>query len=163
MRIKQILITVMLMTVAMGMNAQRATDKLDRGLVAMKVSGGVYVNWRIPAEEYYDVTYNVYRDGVKLNDAPLSVSNFKDASGTLVNKYSVSAVVRGTEQAQCAPVSVWASSYKEIKLVHKDITSTLVPNDACCADVDGDGELEILMKFDNARSEEHTSELQSQR
>ena len=140
----------MLMTVAMGMNAQRATDKLDRGLVAMKVSGGVYVNWRIPAEEYYDVTYNVYRDGVKLNDAPLSVSNFKDASGTLVNKYSVSAVVRGTEQAQCAPVSVWASSYKEIKLVHKDITSTLVPNDACCADVDGDGELEILMKFDNA-------------
>ena len=149
MRIKKILITAMLMTVAMGMNAQRATDKLDRGLVAMKVSGGVYVNWRIPAEEYYDVTYNVYRDGVKLNDAPLSVSNFKDASGTLVNKYSVSAVVRGTEQAQCAPVSVWASSYKEIKLVHKDLTSTLVPNDACCADVDGDGELEILMKFDN--------------
>ena len=34
--------------------------------------------------------------------------------------------------------------------MHKDITSTLVPNDACCADVDGDGELEILMKFDNA-------------
>ena len=149
MRIKKILITAMLMTVAMGMNAQRATDKLDRGLVAMKVSGGVYVNWRIPAEEYYDVTYNVYRDGVKLNDAPLSVSNFKDASGTLVNKYSVSAVVRGTEQPACSPVSVWASSYKEIKLVHKDITSTLVPNDACCADVDGDGELEILMKFDN--------------
>ena len=104
MRIKQILITVMLMTVAMGMNAQRATDKLDRGLVAMKVSGGVYVNWRIPAEEYYDVTYNVYRDGVKLNDAPLSVSNFKDASGTLVNKYSVSAVVRGREQHDCLPV-----------------------------------------------------------
>lgn len=147
---KKLLLSLLLVAFSVSVNAQRATDKLDRGLVAMKVSGGVYVNWRIPAEEYYDVTYNVYRDGVKLNDAPLSVSNFKDASGTLVNKYSVSAVVRGTEQPACSPVSVWASSYKEIKLVHKDITSTLVPNDACCADVDGDGELEILMKFDNA-------------
>ena len=29
----------MLMTAAMSMSAQRHTDKLDRGLVAMKVSG----------------------------------------------------------------------------------------------------------------------------
>ena len=149
MRSKKILITAMLVTAAMSMSAQRTTDKLDRGLVAMKVLGGVYVNWRIPAEEYYDVTYNVYRDGVKINDKPLSVSNFKDTSGTLTNKYSVSAVVRGKEQTACPQVAVWASSYKEIKLTHKDISSTLIPNDACCADVDGDGELEILMKFDN--------------
>ena len=76
---KKLLLSLLLVAFSVSVNAQRATDKLDRGLVAMKVSGGVYVNWRIPAEEYYDVTYNVYRDGVKLNDAPLSVSNFKDA------------------------------------------------------------------------------------
>ena len=35
--------------------AQRTTDKLDRGLIAMKVSSGVYINWRINAEEYYGV------------------------------------------------------------------------------------------------------------
>ena len=60
-----------LMTI--GVSAQRVTDKLDRGLTAMKVSGGVFVSWRILGEEYYDVTYNLYRDGVKVNDAPLSV------------------------------------------------------------------------------------------
>jgi len=129
--------------------AQRTTDKLDRGLIAMKVSNGVYINWRINAEEYYDVEYNVYRDGVKLNGTPLKVSNYTDATGTVNNKYTVSAVVRGVEQAQCAAASVWASSYKEIKLTHEGIKSTLVPNDACCADVDGDGEIDILMKFDN--------------
>ncbi|MCH5174273.1 MAG: autotransporter-associated beta strand repeat-containing protein [Prevotellaceae bacterium] len=146
---KKIFLTFVLATIAMCSFAQRVTDKLDRGLIAMKVTGGVYISWRINGEEYYDVTYNVYRDGVKLNDTPLNVSNYTDKSGTTGSTYTVSAVVRGKEQEQCKSVSVWSSSYKEIKLKHEDIQSTLIPNDACCADVDGDGELEILMKFDN--------------
>ena len=55
--------------------AQRAVDKIDRGLVAVKTSTGIFCSWRILGEEYYDVTYNIYRDGTKLNDKPLSVSN----------------------------------------------------------------------------------------
>ena len=51
-------------------SAQRATDALDRGLVAVQTSGGVYCSWRILGEEYYDVTYNLYRDGVKVNSEP---------------------------------------------------------------------------------------------
>ena len=129
--------------------AQRNTDHLDRGLVAMKVSGGVFLSWRICAEEYYDVTYNVYRDGTKINEEPLSVSNFTDKSGNASAQYTVSAIVQGVEQEQCQSVSVWSNSYKEIKLTHEGIKSTLVPNDACCADIDGDGELEILLKYDN--------------
>ena len=152
--IKKLLFAAALTAVAGGAQAQRQTDKLDRGVIAMKVSGGVYVNWRIPAEEYYDVTYNVYRNGVKLNDKPLTVSNFTDKSGTLANTYTVSAIIKGQEQAQCKPASVWASSYKEIKLKHEGIKSTLVPNDACCADLDGDGQLDMLMKFDNANERE---------
>lgn len=147
--IRKLIFTTLLFGSAMGTYAQRQTDKLDRGLIAMKVSGGVYVNWRIPAEEYYDVAYNVYRNGTKINDKPLKVSNFTDLSGTISNTYTVAAVVKGVEQEQCKAAPVWSSSYKEIKLKHEGIKSTLVPNDACCADVDGDGELEILMKFDN--------------
>lgn len=146
---KKLLFALSLMLASTSGFAQRQTDKLDRGLIAMKVSGGVYVSWRISADEYYDVTYNLYRNGVKVNDKPLTVSNFKDTSGSLANTYTVAPVIKGKEQAQCKPASVWASSYKEIKLKHEGIKSTLVPNDACCADVDGDGEVEILMKFDN--------------
>ena len=62
--------------------AQRHTDSLDRGLVAMKSGSGVFLSWRILAEEYYNVTYNVYRDGQQLNSEPLSVSNYKDNAGT---------------------------------------------------------------------------------
>ena len=146
---KKVFFTFVLATIAMCGFAQRVTDKLDRGLVAMKATTGVYLSWRIYGEEYYDVTYNVYRDGVKVNDTPLSTSNYTDRTGTANNTYAVTAVVRGKEQPACKSVPVWATSYKEIKLTHEGIKSTLIPNDACCADVDGDGELEILMKFDN--------------
>ena len=75
--------------------AQRVTDQLDRGLVAMKSSTGVYLSWRIQATEYYDVTYNVYRDGEKLNAEPLSVSNYQDKTGSTSSTYTVMAVVGG--------------------------------------------------------------------
>ena len=145
---RKICLFLLMLTLAVGVNAQRKTDVLDRGLVAMKVSSGVYLSWRIPAEEYYDVTYNVYRNGTPIAEG-LTVSNFTDPVGTKTNTYSVAPVVRGVVKDRCVDVSVWSSSYKEIPLTHADIRSTLVPNDACCADVDGDGELEIIMKFDN--------------
>ncbi len=129
-------------------SAQRATDRLDRGLVAVKVTGGVYCSWRVLGEEYYDVTYNLYRDGVLIADG-LSVSNYTDTGGSTASSYTVSAVVRGVEQQQCAALTPWTAHYKEIKMNHGTLTSTYVPNDACCADVDGDGEVEILLKLDN--------------
>lgn len=132
-----------------GAWAQRQTDALDRGLIAMKKSGGIYCSWRILAEEYYDVTYNIYRDGTKLNDEPLTVSNYTDASGTTSNTYTVEAVVRGEAQEQCEAVTPWSDNYMDITMDHGDLTSTYVPNDANFADVDGDGELEMLLKFDN--------------
>ena len=128
---------------------QRTTDKLDRGLVAIKTNSGIFCSWRIFGEEYYDVKYNIYRDGSKLNADPLSVSNFIDKTGSASSTYTVSAVVRGQEQPQSKSISVWAQNYLEITPNHGSLTSTYVPNDACMADVDGDNELEILMKFDN--------------
>lgn len=147
---RKILLSVLLLTATAATTfAQRQADRLDRGLVAMKSGTGVYLSWRVLGEEYYDVTYNVYRDGVKLTDTPLTVSNYRDTAGTTSSTYTVTAVVRGAEQSACKAVNVWTTSYKEIKLAHEGIKSTLVPNDACCADLDGDGELDILMKFDN--------------
>lgn len=140
---------LMLAMVTMGAYAQRTMDKLDRGLVAVKTGSGIFCSWRIMGEEYYDVTYNIYRDGTKLNATPLNTSNFTDASGSTSSKYTVSAVVRGKEQAQCKAVTPWAQSYLEIVPDHSPLTSTFEPNDACMADVDGDGELELIIKMWN--------------
>ena len=136
--------------VSMGANAQRFTDKLDRGLVAVKTTKGVYCSWRIQADEYYDVKYNLYRDGTKVNAEPLDVSNFTDTSGSESSQYTVKAVLNGVEQQASKAATVFKSNYKEIKIkLDASLKATYEPNDACCADVDGDGEVEILMKFNN--------------
>ena len=139
----------LLLAVVTTAMAQRTMDKLDRGLIAIKTTNGVYCSWRIFGEEYYDVKYNLYRDGAKVA-SNLNVSNYTDATGTTSNTYTVKAVVRGVEETTGSKeATVWAQNYLEITPTHENLKSVYVPNDACCADVDGDGVVEILMKFDN--------------
>ncbi|MBR6936499.1 MAG: hypothetical protein IKH63_02835 [Prevotella sp.] len=157
------LLTIVLAIFSSYVWAQRPTDKLGRGLVAVKTDAGVFLSWRILGEEYYDVNYNVYRDGTRINATPLSLSNFVDKGGSYGNTYTVSAVVRGVEQSQCNAVSVWSqykyklnttceTGYFNIPLARvynnsgQDITNTYIANDAEVADLDGDGEMEIILK-----------------
>ena len=153
---------LLLLTVlaVLPVNAQRKMDVLSRGLVAVKTDNGVFLSWRRLGEEYYDVTYNIYRNGTKLNNTPLKVTNYTDPSGSAGSSYTVKAVVRGVEQAASKAVSPWAgynyssywSGYFDIPLCKvydntgADITDTYVPNDAEIADLDGDGEMEIIIK-----------------
>ncbi len=131
--------------------AQRAgTPELDRGLVAVKVSSGVFCSWRIAGSEYYDVQYNIYRNGTKLNSTPLNVSNYTDAGGSASSTYTVKAVVRGVEESTAsAAASVWANNYLEIAPDHGSLSYTFEPNDATIADLDGDGQMELIVKFVN--------------
>ena len=160
MKKKYYLVALLLSTLLTApVHAQRIMDKLDRGLVAVKTTDGVYCSWRINAEEYFDVKYNLYRDGVKVNSEPLDVSNYTDASGSSSSTYTVKAVVDGKEQdaSKAAKVitgdgkSYGVLTVKRPKRVSvsdgtTDITDNFEPNDATIADVDGDGEMELLVK-----------------
>ncbi|MCM1449226.1 MAG: autotransporter-associated beta strand repeat-containing protein [Clostridiales bacterium] len=147
---KLLLICAVAAALSPSVSAQRFTDDLDRGMVAMKTDQGVFCSWRITDAEWDGTLYNIYRGTTKLNDAPLRVSNYTDAGGSLSDTYSVKAVVNGVEQTASKPVKVWEKNYTVIKPKHAaEITVALVPNDATAADVDGDGELEIIMKYDN--------------
>ncbi|MDE6532464.1 MAG: autotransporter-associated beta strand repeat-containing protein [Muribaculaceae bacterium] len=159
MRRKILLAMAASMAIAPGIMAQRVTDVLGRGLVAMKTDGGVYCSWRITAEEWEGTEYNIYRGSTKLNSTPLKVSNFTDPSGSLDATYTVRAVVDGVESAACDPVKVWEKNYTIITPKHPaEIKTALVPNDATVADVDGDGELEIIMKYDNTSTDFHNGD-----
>jgi hypothetical protein len=141
------------------------TDKLDRGLVAIKQTTGVYISWRIFGEEYYDVTYNLYRDGTKLNATPLTASNYTDATGTLQSTYTVTPISQGKEQEPCAAVSVWANPYIDIAMpaaydrtgakVHSGDGGYIL-NDVSLGDVTGDGITEFIVKRNYSGSELNT-------
>ena len=147
-----VIATAVAMAMAMAASAQRVTDRLDRGLVAVKTSSGVFTSWRIFGEEYYDTRYNLYRDGVKLNAEPLAVSNYMDAAGTTSSQYAVRAVVRGVEQESSVAVTPWERQYLEIPLQSvqsrsgADVTAEYVANDVSLGDLDGDGVCELLLK-----------------
>ena len=132
--------------------AQRTTDKLDRGLVAIPSGSGAFVSWRIFAEEYYDTEYNLYRDGTPVNTTPLKVSNYYDPNGKAGCSYQVAPVVRGKEQNRCKAVPRQSAQYTQFavgKLYSRrgtDITDSYDINDIALADVDGDGVSEFILK-----------------
>ncbi|MCH5212098.1 MAG: hypothetical protein J1G06_03715 [Oscillospiraceae bacterium] len=133
----------------------RRMDDMGRGLVAVKTDNGVFVSWRWEGTESLGVKYNLYRNGIKLNEEPMSFTNYTDNDGNPSDKYSVSAVENETEGAQCEPVSVWSDGYLEIPLqrpenkplANGDKASDYTPGDAAVADLDGDGEYEIVLKW----------------
>ena len=133
-------------------SAQRTTDKLDRGVVAVPSGSGSFVSWRIFGEEYYDTEYNLYRNGVKVNETPLKVSNYTDSQGRAGSKYQVAAVVRGVEQEKSAEATRLSQQYIQfaVKELHSrrgtNITNDYNINDIALADVDGDGMSEFIMK-----------------
>ena len=137
------------------LHSQRRMESLDRGLVAAKVANGVYVNWRITGEEWFDVSYNIYRDNAKINSVPITgASNYEDPAGTLASKYKVSAIVDGVERAACAEVSVFPNPYREITMepipqiagVPDSYYDLYEINDVTTADLDGDGEYDFIVK-----------------
>ncbi|MDD4362545.1 MAG: hypothetical protein PHF48_08910, partial [Bacteroidales bacterium] len=81
---------------------QRQMENLDRGLVAVQVSKGVFVSWRIMGQEWNNTQYNLYRNGVKLNSEPLSVSNYLDEGGNTASSYTISLVKEGIETPEPA-------------------------------------------------------------
>ncbi|PJN57890.1 Rhamnogalacturonan endolyase YesW precursor [Paenibacillus sp. GM1FR] len=142
----------------------RQMEYLDRGVVAVKTGTGVFISWRLLGTEGSNVSFNVYRDGTKVNPTPITNStNLQDASGTSSSKYTVRAVVSGTEQAASAAASVWGNNYLSVPLsvpaggtTPDGVAYTYSANDASAGDLDGDGEYELIVKWDPSNSKDNS-------
>lgn len=166
---KLLMMLVMVLAFSQTSMAQRFTDNLDRGLVAVPTgsagnSSSNLVSWRRLANEYYNVTYNLYKNGSRVA-SNLTTTTYADASSaTSTTRYQVAAVVNGVEQTQSTAVTPWTqyvykigdnrypTAYLDIDLATvydrtgADVTANYQPNDAEMADLDGDGQLEIIIK-----------------
>lgn len=159
-------IGLVLLVVLLAFSAASATrqmERLDRGLVAVKVSGGVFLSWRLFGTDPSGTTFNLYRDGTKINSTPISTAtNYTDASGTTSSKYTVRAIVNGTEKAADKTVSVWSSQMLTIALdrpaggTNASGSYTYSPNDIAVGDLDGDGEYELVLKWDPSNSKDNS-------
>ncbi|SHK96074.1 hypothetical protein [Fibrobacter sp. UWEL] len=154
------------LTLAMGFgvaNATRQMEALDRGLVAVKVSNGVYLSWRVLGTDGNATGFNLYRDGSKIASFDgKAASNYTDPQGTSSSKYEVRPVVNGTEKSADKSVSVWGSQQLVINLdrpaggSNASGSYTYSPNDIAVGDVDGDGEYELILKWDPSNSKDNS-------
>lgn len=151
--------------VAPQSQAQYDMEYLNRGVVAVSLGGSqVFVSWRWMGNESDSVGFNVYRGGTLLNSSPITDrTNYVDNGGSTGATYSVRAVVNGQEQAGSSPVSVWGAQYLRIPLQRPSGGTTpdgvayeYSPNDASVADLDGDGDYEIVLKWDPSNSKDNS-------
>ena len=160
---------VLLLLFSQAVMAQRFTDKLDRGLVVIPTgstdgSTTNLITWRRLSEENYNVTYNLYKNGTLLKSGLTTTSYADNKNGLPTSTYQVEAVVNGVVKQDSTAVKAWsqyvyklnnnrcATGYLDIALspvysrAGVDITDHYSPNDAEFADLDGDGQLEMIIK-----------------
>ncbi len=138
-------------------------EKLDRGLVAVKTSSGYFVSWRLFATDPYDIGFNLYKGSKKLNLAAITNSTSYQDNSSETGIYTVKPVIEGVEQVNSEPALVLSTFYLTIPLqaptggtTPDNVAYTYSANDASVGDLDGDGQYEIVLKWDPSNSKDNS-------
>ncbi len=143
-------------------------EQLGRGLVAVNTAEGVYLSWRLLREEVRGASatgltgadFIVLRDGTPIATITDS-TNYLDRAGRTDASYAVAALLDGNQLPPCEPVKPWANGYFDVPLhrpadgvTPKGDPFTYTANDLSVGDVDGDGQLELFVKWDPTNSQD---------
>ena len=147
-------------------------EHLGRGAVAVRLSADtVMVGWRYLSSDSLETTFNVYRDGLLVTPVPVTVStqffDYNPSRGKAV--YEVRPVLDGQEMASaggtCTLPADAPLGYVELPLqqpgeqvMPDGSRCSYTANDASVGDVDGDGEFEVILKWEptNAKDNSHS-------
>ena len=132
-------------------------EKISRGIVAVPSmnSTGEFVSWRLlGTDNAKTTTFDVVRDGTTIAKNLKNVTSYLDTGGSSSNKYQIVTRVNGVITETSSSVSPWSGKYLTVKLSRPG--SSYTPNDCSVGDVDGDGEYEIVVKWDPSTSQDNS-------
>lgn len=140
-------------------------ERLGRGLICMKDGDSLAISWRLLEGEEKTV-FNLYQDGKKINDSNLrGATFFKTLAPKEGAEICLTALVDNREIRYSHPYQPELKNYLAIPLAKPadGITPdgrryTYSANDASVGDVDGDGEYEIILKWDPSNSHDNSHE-----
>lgn len=150
-------------------HSQFPKERLDRGLVALPAAGkGIYLSWRLLGTDSKNVCFDIERDG-KVIAHHLRATNFTDAKGSPAHSYriityqDVPKMDAPMQQEVSKPVKPWTDLYKSLPIHRPEGGTapdgrvyTYSPNDCSVGDVDGDGEYELIVKWDPSNSHDNS-------
>ena len=131
-------------------------EHLNRGVVAVKTADGkVAVSWRTLRSDPKGQTYDVYRDGEKLNQQPLTTGGTFFVDEKPLEGDAVYEVRGGGNDGTFTIKADTPVGYLPIPLQKPE--GRYAANDASVGDVDGDGQYEIILKWEpwNAHDNSH--------
>jgi len=144
-------------------------EKLGRGLVCVKDGDSTVVSWRLLEDDNEKTTFNVYQDGKKLNTKPLKDRTFiKTISANKDITYTIKTLDNGKESGRNDDTFTLQKESKDYISIALDIPEEgttpdgkpyrYFANDASVGDVDGDGEYEIILKWDPSNAHDNSHE-----
>lgn len=139
-------------------------EHLNRGVVAFRDGAQVIVSWRTLSADAIGQPFDVFRNGQKLNTAPLTKGGSFFIDSQPLTADATYEVRGGSCDGSFTLKADTPNGYLPLKLQKPAAgttpdgeTFTYSANDASVADVDGDGQYEIILKWDpsNAHDNAH--------
>ncbi len=139
-------LTVMMATVAF------AVERLDRGLVAVESEEGVFLSWRLFADDSPDVRFLILRwqeDGEwqRLTPRPIARTNFLDTTVRrgATYRYQVQAIIGNRKHNRSKEVAITVTGKLKPYLAIP-LQGRYRAQKVAIADLDGDGALDFVIK-----------------
>lgn len=150
-------------------SSQFPMERLDRGLVALPAAGkGIFLSWRLLGTDSKNVCFDIERDG-KVIAHHVRATHFTDAKGSPAHSYRIITyqdepkMDAPMQREVSRPVKPWTDLYKSLPINRPEGGTApdgrayvYTPNDCSVGDVDGDGEYELIVKWDPSNSHDNS-------
>lgn len=152
-------------------------ENLDRAVISTGTGGGNHVSWRLLVTDRPGTGFNLYRGATKVNSLPITdSSNYFDSGAPADATYTVRPVIDGVEQSALSgsdkslSLAAAAGGTGQTAAGTMDVPLQIPPpgrtpsgesytytaNDASVGDLDGDGQYEIVLKWDPSNAKDNS-------
>lgn len=140
-------------------------ETLDRGLVALKNNDGSgrFVSWRFLGTDEEDTYFELLKDGETLKASLTDVTCFYDKTGVGNSEYQVVTHYPDGTSDTSEVVTPWSDVYYSMPIdkpaggTNSSGSYEYTPNDCTVGDVDGDGQYELILKWDPDDSKDNSN------
>ena len=128
-------------------------EKLDRGLIVMKTDEpeGYFASWRYLGTDDKSTSFTLLKNGKAYKEHIKDVTSCH-VSGKETDTWQVVTLRKGVPTDTSAVAFPWKDCFMQLKLDRPQIEGggfvQYTPNDCSVGDVDGDGQYEIIVKWD---------------
>ena len=151
----------LMMTAAAQITPVSQMEKLDRGVVVLpSKSTGMFISWRLLGTDDEAVVFDVLRDGEVIAENLSTATCYVDTKGKSTNTYQVVTKLDGKVVETSANTTPWPEPVMQVPLKRPAAGSDYdySPSDCSVGDVDGDGQYEIIVKWDPSNAKDNSQD-----